>query len=114
GKPAVLVGHRAVCPIPGHQICFVLPFGQRWTYFGMEVCTDKHLLSCGCYPIATQSQVQVGDEYYAVSTSASSPIVTAEATPITGSETAGILKRYANAATLGAAFPEQLTAADEK
>lgn len=37
-----------------------------------------------------------------------------EITPITGNSTAGILKRYANAATGGAAFPEHLTAAEEK
>ena len=115
GKPVACVGDTVLCPLC--KMPTVIVEGDRsWSVDGRNVAVAGCKTSCGAVLIPSQGNVFGDRESSSMATIAAgaSSTMSAETTPIVGNETAGILKRYANAATADNAFPEHLTAADEK
>jgi uncharacterized Zn-binding protein involved in type VI secretion len=57
GKAVARVGDRCVCPIQGHQICFIVEGDSSWTIDGASVALDGCKTSCGASLISTLGQV---------------------------------------------------------
>lgn len=57
GKPVARVGDQCVCPIPGHQVCFIVEGDSSWTIDGRAVALDGCKTSCGASLISTLGQV---------------------------------------------------------
>ncbi len=57
GKPVARVGDMCVCPIPGHQACFIVEGDSSWTIDGRAVALNGCKTSCGASLISTLSAV---------------------------------------------------------
>lgn len=57
GKPVARVGDMCVCPIPGHQACFIVEGDASWTIDGRAVALNGCKTSCGASLISTLSAV---------------------------------------------------------
>ncbi len=57
GKGVARVGDRCVCPISGHQICFIVEGDSSWMIDGRAVAVAGCKTSCGASLISTLGQV---------------------------------------------------------
>lgn len=57
GKAVARVGDRCVCPITGHQVCFIVEGDSSWTIDGRAVAVSGCKTSCGATLISTLGQV---------------------------------------------------------
>lgn len=57
GRAIARVGDRCVCPISGHQICFIVEGDSSWSIDGRAVALDGCKTSCGASLISTLPKV---------------------------------------------------------